>query len=157
MQTKNKPADASASASRASQDAKPADTKENAKPLVTAGVKRQRTLMDMFSNSSSSSNSAELGSKKLKTGATSGTSIRVSSSSGSFNRTGAAAVNFGLQPLNSIPFSLSEYQESLTDDQKRLLKLECDTMGKSWWVVFAEDTLRNPHMTVDPNLQVKDA
>jgi len=36
------------------------------------------------------------------------------------------------QALNSIPFSLSEYIDSLTDDQKRLLKLECETMGKSW-------------------------
>jgi hypothetical protein len=27
---------------------------------------------------------------------------------------------------------LSEYTTSLTEDQKRLLNLECETMGKSW-------------------------
>jgi len=36
------------------------------------------------------------------------------------------------EALNSIPFSLSEYIDSLTDDQKRLLNWNAETMGKSW-------------------------
>jgi uracil-DNA glycosylase len=38
----------------------------------------------------------------------------------------------GLQKLNSIPFSLSEFIESLDEDKKQLLRLECEVMGKSW-------------------------
>lgn len=34
--------------------------------------------------------------------------------------------------LNSIPFSLSAFQESLTTEQKCLLQLEYETMALSW-------------------------
>jgi uracil-DNA glycosylase len=38
----------------------------------------------------------------------------------------------GSQTLNSIPFSLSEYINSLTEEEQSLLGLECECMGKSW-------------------------
>lgn len=34
--------------------------------------------------------------------------------------------------LNSIPFSLVEYKQSLSLEQAQLLNLECEVMGKSW-------------------------
>ena len=43
-----------------------------------------------------------------------------------------APTTYGLQPLDSIPFSLASFKESLTEEEKRLLDLECETMGKSW-------------------------
>jgi uracil-DNA glycosylase len=36
--------------------------------------------------------------------------------------------------LNSIPFSMSEFEASLSDEEKELLSLECATIGKSWCV-----------------------
>lgn len=88
----------------------------------TTTGKRQRTLFDMLGSTSNQDSKAI--SKKPKLAA-----------SGSGNKPSAA----GTQPsagstgsLNSIPFSLAEYVASLTEDQKRLLELECETMGKSW-------------------------
>ena len=76
--------------------------------------KRQRTLADMFSSSQGKiDGDSEPPVKKSK--------ITVQ---------GTAS----LSKLNSIPFSLSAFQESLSEQEKRLLALECDTMGKSWYV-----------------------
>lgn len=47
-------------------------------------------------------------------------------------------------PLNSIPFSLSGYKEDLSEEERRLLALECDTMGKSWLKVL-KDEIRKPY------------
>lgn len=38
----------------------------------------------------------------------------------------------GVTVLKYIVFSMDDFQKSLTDDQKRLLQLECETLGKSW-------------------------
>ncbi|KAG6854398.1 hypothetical protein C0991_007389 [Blastosporella zonata] len=85
-------------------------------------VKRQRTLMDMLSGSQAKTVSTEPSAKKVK--------LTASSSSSSMKPNGSTV--FGVQKLNSIPFSLSLYQETLTEDQKGLLRLECEMMGKSW-------------------------
>lgn len=37
-----------------------------------------------------------------------------------------------LPKLNSIPFSLTSFQQSLSDEEKELLQLECETLGLSW-------------------------
>jgi hypothetical protein len=96
----------------------------------TAGVKRQRTLMDMFSSSNTSATSAEPSSKKPRTG---GSSAGPSGATGTSAKSSVAATtDSSLQPLNSIPYSPSAFVASLSDDQKRLLQLEVDTMGKSW-------------------------
>lgn len=84
----------------------------------TGAVKRQLTLQDMFSGSQGKK-SSEQSTKKLKITA-SGTNSRSS----------------GIQRLNSIPFSLSAFQESLSDDERKLLQLECEIMGKSWCVLY---------------------
>ncbi|KAH9983086.1 uracil-DNA glycosylase [Russula compacta] len=55
-----------------------------------------------------------------------------------------SAGSTGPQSLNSIPFSLAEYVASLTEDQKRLLKLECETMGRSWLKVL-KDEIKKPY------------
>ncbi|KAI9057215.1 uracil-DNA glycosylase [Trametes sanguinea] len=46
--------------------------------------------------------------------------------------------------LNSIPFSMSEFQNSLSGEEKELLALECQTMGKSWLKVL-KDEIRKPY------------
>jgi uracil-DNA glycosylase len=88
-------------------------------------LKRQRTLMDMFSGPKGKTSDPP--SKKLKLSASTRSNKTVS---------GVVAVNSlkrtGSQTLNSIPFSLSSFQASLTDEEKELLKLECEVMGKSW-------------------------
>lgn len=77
--------------------------KENAGPNP---LKRQRTLVDMFSGPSA---------KKSKVdGSSSAVSKR--------------------QTLNSIPFNLNEFINSLKEEQRDLLGLEIETMGKSWSV-----------------------
>jgi uracil-DNA glycosylase len=90
-------------------------------------VKRQRTLVDMFSGSQKKT--SEPSAKKIKLSAS-------FSSSSSSKSTRVIAVNgvkpTGVQKLNSIPFSLASFQDSLTEEKKKLLELECDVMGKSW-------------------------
>lgn len=89
-------------------------------------VKRQRTLVDMFSGSKGKT--SEPSAKKIK--------LSASFSSSSSHKSTSIAVNgikaTGVQKLNSIPFSLSSFQDSLTEEEKNLLKLECEVMGKSW-------------------------
>ena len=97
--------------------------KANGTASAVTGVKRQLSLADMFSGSGGKGNS-EPSSKKLKSSSLS--SLASSKASGSFKMS-------GVQPkLNSIPFSVSSFQETLTEEQKKLLKLECEVMGKSW-------------------------
>jgi uracil-DNA glycosylase len=99
------------------------------KPVAVAStqVKRQRTLLDMFSGPQGKT--SEPSAKKMKLSAS-------FSSSSSNKNTRVIPVNgvkaTGAQKLNSIPFSLSSFQDSLTEEEKRLLMLECEVMGKSW-------------------------
>lgn len=97
------------------------------KTSTTTGVKRQRTLNDMFGSQGSSSGSAV---KKLKPSG----SFSAPGASGTKPTRTAAVKSFGLQRLNSIPFSMAEFQQSLTLEQRNLLRLECEVMGKSWHV-----------------------
>jgi len=90
--------------------------------------------MDMFSGGASQGSS-----KKLKLDKTSSSSTLSRTSSLSMSRGGG-----GSQPLNSIPFSPSKFLMELSDDQKRLLALECETMGKSWLKVL-KDEIKKPY------------
>lgn len=74
--------------------------------------KRQRTLEDMFTSNPNSS------AKKLKL-------IPSQPRPSPLN---------ALTKLNSIPFSFAAFVESLSDEHRQLLHLECETMGKSWYV-----------------------
>jgi uracil-DNA glycosylase len=90
---------------------------------ATTSDKRQRTLADMFS--------AKIDNKVMTASSTSkssGNSISSLKRSASF----AQPATPGLVKLNSIPFSLSAYQKSLSEQEKKLLKLECEVMGKVW-------------------------
>ncbi|KAI0050447.1 uracil-DNA glycosylase [Auriscalpium vulgare] len=101
---------------------------------AAAGVKRQRTLVDMFKSSESTPHAY----KKLKSN---------NSASGSSGRhpAGTTVTPAGEpQSLNSIPFSQSAYIDSLTENQKRLLSLECQAMGKSWLKVL-KDEIKKPY------------
>ncbi|THH19815.1 hypothetical protein EW146_g1413 [Bondarzewia mesenterica] len=137
---------------------KPVDEQSKVTPRTeakteTKTVKRQRTLMDMFSSSNANTEQSSSKRQKLTVRGSSSFSgaLVVSSSSPSASASGqsgtkavSAATNWGLQPLNAIPFSLSAYVGSLTDDQKRLLKLECDSMGKSW-LKLLKDEIKKPY------------
>ena len=82
-------------------------TKASDKKTATGATKRQRAITDMFSKAPSASSSSAPATKKART-------LTANPS------------------LNSIPFSLTEYQDSMNDDEKKYLALECETMGKSW-------------------------
>ncbi|EJU02978.1 uracil-DNA glycosylase [Dacryopinax primogenitus] len=89
------------------------------------GLKRQRSLMDMFGGTA----------KRAKVdGAGAATVVhkRVISSSN------------GVNTLNSIPFSLSAYKASLSPEEKKYLSLECETMGLTWLKVL-KDEIRKPY------------
>ncbi|EPT01358.1 hypothetical protein FOMPIDRAFT_1161611 [Fomitopsis schrenkii] len=99
------------------------------KSTTTTGVKRQRTLMDMFSGGSPSNAPAA---KKLKVAATHTTAPTTASALSS-------------QPsLNSIPFSLSELEADMSDEERKLLALECENLGKSW-LKLLKDEIRKPY------------
>ena len=115
------------------------DHGEDAKTKVTPSTasntsngKRQRTLVDMFGSTSSKGSETPSKRPKVATGAASNSRDKPSAASATGAQLLAGGSSSGQQALNSIPFSLSEYTTSLTEDQKRLLNLECETMGKSW-------------------------
>ena len=91
---------------------------------ASAPLKRQRTLMEMMSVSSKDTKTSEQPAKKAKLS----TSVTPKTPSAS------TSVKTGIQPLNSIPFSMQGFKDSLTEEQRDLLLLECETMGKSWCV-----------------------
>ena len=97
-----------AAQSSASQPAKaePAKSDASERKTQTGATKRQRTLMDMMGGKSAVVKAPPA--KKARAGLSSNPS------------------------LNSIPFSLSEFQSTLSDEEKELLALECKTMGMSW-------------------------
>ncbi|KAF8072038.1 uracil-DNA glycosylase-like protein [Lyophyllum atratum] len=118
----------------------PAEPGSVTKPATegTTTAKRQRTLMDMFPGSQGSQGKTTLGepsAKKLK--------LTASGSTSSLMSTNGSKI-FGLQKLNSIPFSMSSFLESLTENQKGLLRLECEVMGKSWLKVL-KDEIKKPY------------
>ncbi|EDR08433.1 uncharacterized protein LACBIDRAFT_249888 [Laccaria bicolor S238N-H82] len=57
---------------------------------------------------------------------------------------GTNSKSSGIQRLNSIPFSLSAFQESLSDNERKLLQLECEMMGKSW-LKLLKDEIKKPY------------
>lgn len=91
---------------------------------TSAPLKRQRTLMEMIPGASKEPTTTGQPAKKAK--------LSTSASSDGPSSSPAKAVTFGLQPLNFIPFSMKEFKDSLTEEQRNLLLLECETMGKSW-------------------------
>ncbi|KAI9512991.1 uracil-DNA glycosylase-like protein [Russula earlei] len=107
-------------------------------PKGTANGKRQRTLFDVLG--SAPSQGSDKPSKKPKLAGSGSGKTPAAAGTQSFGVGGSA----GLQALNSIPFSSTEYTASLNEDQKRLLKLECETMGKSWLKVL-KDEIKKPY------------
>lgn len=81
-------------------------------------LKRQRTLEDMFGGSKDASSDSFAKKSRLSASGSASSVTRVS----------------GLPKLNAIQFSLSEYETFLSDEERRLLALECQVMGRSWQV-----------------------
>ncbi|KAJ3512880.1 hypothetical protein NLJ89_g3257 [Agrocybe chaxingu] len=103
-----------------------------------APPKRQRTLGEMTFFSGSQRRIPRSSSTSTLKSSGSSSSVVGKSSNGS-----TSPAKGGVK-LNAIPFSLSAYQESLTDNEKRLLKLECEVMGKSWLKVL-KDEIKKPY------------
>ena len=117
---------------------------EEAKPAATVvtttsgtAVKRQLTLADMFSGGSQSKPSAA---KKQKLAQSTTTSASASS------KPSAPECS---QATDEVLFSIASFQESLSDEQKELLGLECEVMGESWQVTRLE-TLKNNYLSPFP-------
>jgi len=85
--------------------------------------KRQLNLTDMFS--------VTPGTKRQRTTST-GTASSASSPGGTSVPSGPPRLINGLRPFNSIPLNMDTYQSSLSEEEKKLLKLECETMGRTW-------------------------
>ncbi|KAF8656815.1 hypothetical protein AX16_002364 [Volvariella volvacea WC 439] len=123
---KGKEASESAPASRPAPSSAPAG-------VGSSSGKHQRTLDGFFAvKSAKGGDGDERASKRIKM-AKEATPAASSS-----------APNLELQPLNSIPFSLSSFQESLTEEQRRLLKLECEVMGRAW-LKLLKDEITKPY------------
>lgn len=108
----NKTEGKATSAGVSAPDEVPAQGNAGSNPL-----KRQRTLVDMFSGSSA---------KRTKVGGASTTVVSK------------------IQTLNTIPFNLNGFINSLTEEQRDLLRLEVETMGKSWSVSTSSSLPRTP-------------
>ncbi|KAF8134990.1 uracil-DNA glycosylase-like protein [Boletus edulis] len=109
--------------------------KSNASGSASNPLKRQRTLVDMFT--------VPKNSQSEKTGQPEAKKAKLSSSSPSAAKTKAAGSS-GLQRLNFIPFSLNDFTESIPENQRHLLELECECMGKSWLKVLKDD-IKKPY------------
>ncbi|KAI5122533.1 hypothetical protein M0805_005260 [Coniferiporia weirii] len=105
-------------------------TKTVTTTTTTMTGKRQRTLMEVMSGGAKAKDSGQA-LKKAKL--TSTGDVEAPSPSP------PKPTTFGLQPLNSIPFSMQAFKDSLTEEQKGLLELECVTMGKSWLKVLKDE------------------
>lgn len=93
--------------------------------------KRQRTLEDMFFGGKKGKEPVKK--VKLSTSDAEGSAVKKIAMS--------SLKTSGLRKLNSIPFSLSEFINSLDEDKRQLLRLECEVMGKSWYdLVFVLTT-----------------
>ncbi|KAJ6468448.1 uracil-DNA glycosylase-like protein [Mycena sanguinolenta] len=107
-------------------------------PLAVADTnkaKRQRTLFDMQFDAGAAKRQKVEVAPRFTAGSTT-----TPTSSPPTNATVTKRRALGTQRLNSIPFSLSAFVESLpTDDARALLALECDTMGKSWLKLLADE------------------
>ncbi|KZV62103.1 uracil-DNA glycosylase [Peniophora sp. CONT] len=111
--------------------------KAGASGATTAGVKRQRTINDMFgAPKKTTSGEKEPATKKLRMAGSGGGSNTAKNTN--------TVQALGSTPLNSIPFNPSAYVAALSADQKRLLALEVATMGKSWLKVL-KDEIKKPY------------
>lgn len=100
-------------------DAKQGDSNNNDTTSGKDGksLKRQLSIADMFSKTPRDNT------KRLKTESDSSSSVM------------RRAVSLsGIPTLNSIPLNLDAYRASLKPEELSLLKLELETMGKSWFV-----------------------
>ncbi|KAI6122177.1 uracil-DNA glycosylase-like protein [Pisolithus croceorrhizus] len=112
-------------------------TKSASSTSVAASGKRQRSLLDMLAGSQGSRSDKNTGSAVKKQKLSSGKGVlKITASSTSIGQS--------VQRLNYIPFSLSEYTESLSEEHKRLLQLECECMGKSW-LKLLKDEIKKPY------------
>lgn len=132
-----KTASRTSSASTANGSPSTGESKNKKQTTLTTG-KRQRTLMDMFTPAPKKEGTEERSTKKVK--------LTASGSSSSIASTGNQVKVFGIQPLNSIPFSVSAYLDALNDEQKQLLKLEIECMNKTWLKVL-KDEIKKPYFT----------
>ncbi|KAF6757200.1 uracil-DNA glycosylase-like protein [Ephemerocybe angulata] len=112
----------------------PPEHVDTEKAEASRGTKiRTKTTIDAFFTPSGVRTVSQSSQKKQKTG------------SGASRPTTAIPTATSQRPkLNSIPFSKNAFQTSLTDEEKNLLKLECDTLALSW-LKLLKDEIRKPY------------
>ena len=97
-----------------------ASTAESKNHVTSTGaMKRQISIAEMFSKASSSMPSSK------RQNVDNGASMVLPRRSMS-----------GVPSLNSVPLNLDAYRASLSEEERKLLMLEMETMGKSWSVSF---------------------
>ncbi len=95
-------------------------------------LKRQRSTETLPSTLPDATNLPEHTAKKLKAEAL--VAKKSVAAPGTFFVSRSHQPQSQLQPLNSVPFSMAAFRDALTEEEKSLLSLECDTMGRSWYV-----------------------
>ncbi|KAG9119881.1 hypothetical protein FRC07_004878, partial [Ceratobasidium sp. 392] len=120
-----------------------AGAKSTAKPEASAatGEKRQRSIAEMFGGGKAKGGAAKKARASSPAGGRS-SSPAGPDEAGSSKAPARRTVN-GVTLLKYVPFSMNEFQGSLTDRQRELLALECDTLGLSWFKIL-KDELKKP-------------
>ncbi|KAL9714208.1 uracil DNA glycosylase [Leucoagaricus gongylophorus] len=112
----------------ASQSSQPGYSQEQKK----SSNKRQRTIEDMFFGPKKATGIPKKA--KLSDSNDVSTSMKIAV---------AAPKSSGLQKLNAIPFSLSEFRNSLNEEQQRLLQLEYESLGRSWLKLLKDEITKD--------------
>ncbi|KAL4062837.1 uracil-DNA glycosylase-like protein [Scleroderma yunnanense] len=117
------------------------ESTKSATSTATVSNKRQRSILDMFGSQDSQTN----GESKAVVKKTKLDDSQNNESNPVFKKAKTAGSSTGPhEPLNSIPFSLSEYIESIPQEHRDLLRLECECMGKSW-LKLLKDEIKKPY------------
>ncbi|KZV97803.1 hypothetical protein EXIGLDRAFT_349240, partial [Exidia glandulosa HHB12029] len=101
-------------------------TKTSAAAAAKAGDKRQRTLLDF----------TQAKRRKTDGDSASSTSSTPTKTTGSFfMKSGSTSP----QKLNSIPFSLNNFVNSLSEEERGLLQLECESLNLVWLKMLQDE------------------
>lgn len=94
-----------------------------AKTVTATTKKRQMNLTDMFA--------VTPGTKRQRTTST-GSNASASSSASTSVPSGPPRLINGIRPFNTIPFNMEAFKATLSEEEAKLLSLECETMGRTW-------------------------
>ncbi|PPQ68229.1 hypothetical protein CVT26_005762 [Gymnopilus dilepis] len=122
------------------------DSEEGEDGRARVKEKRQRTLFDMMPRSQGKEETSPLSDASLNVPCDSqGSSANPNETPASSQEKPATGVlTASPLKLNAIPFSMKAFQDSLSEKEMSLLRLECECMSKSWLKVL-KDEIRKPY------------